>query len=155
MYGLWKRLLQLWQFQFTLCNTITFAWQEENWKLCGCVTRNLISYLSLNPLQSPVAILFGTVPLCKVCEIWLDTFRNQVSYETVFLYCRNLNSKFSLPETKKEKLNSMVWVRERTIPTERPPLPETRSIFRAMSDKLNLYHKLFRRLLRNCIGWCY
>jgi hypothetical protein len=27
-----------------------------------------------------------------------------------------------IPHFAKKKLNSMVWVRERTIPTERPPL---------------------------------
>jgi hypothetical protein len=47
------------------------------------------------------------------------------NYGTVYMYMRQTNRiKTDMMQTPppKKKLNSMVWVRERTIPTERPPL---------------------------------
>jgi hypothetical protein len=69
--------------------------------------------MQLKEAGNELSLPNGVIILEYACRDWVKPLKTSIRLTKISSEIR---------DKKKLKLNSMVWVRERTIPTERPPL---------------------------------
>jgi hypothetical protein len=110
-------------FQFT-----TYYHHTISWCYTSCYIYSTVKYTTnTNKILIPRNFIKCIFPMCPISSVGLKSGNGCAGdawqkLKTTDPTSRQRKRPTSINLKKKTKLNSMVWVRERTIPTERPPL---------------------------------